>query len=33
MNQSNEKTSLENKEAETVEPIQMNIYQSKTYRK
>ena len=27
------KTSLENKEVEPVEPVQMNIYQSNTYRK
>ena len=32
-NENNEKTSLENKEVEPVEPVQMNIYQSNTYRK
>ena len=32
MYQNNEKTSLENKEVETVEPVHMNIYQSNTYR-
>ena len=29
----NKKTSLEKKEVEPVEPAQMNIYQSNTYRK
>ena len=32
-NENNEKTSLENKEVEPVEPVQMNIYQSNTDRK
>ena len=31
--QNNEQTSLKNKEVEPVEPLQMNIYQSNTYRK
>ena len=31
--QNNKETSLENKEVEPVEPVQMNIYQSNTYRK
>ena len=31
--QNNELTSLKNKEVEPVEPVQMNIYQSNTYRK
>ena len=29
----NEKTSHKNKEVELVEPVQLNIYQSSTYRK
>ena len=29
----NEQTSLENKEVESVQPVQMNICQSNTYRK
>ena len=29
----NEKTSLENKEVGPVDPVQMNIYRSNTYRK
>ena len=32
-NQNNEWTSLKKKEVELVEPVQMNIYQSNTYRK
>ena len=32
-NENNEKTSLENKEVEPVEPVQMNICQSNTDRK
>ena len=31
--QNNEQTSLEKKEVEPLQPIQMNIYQSNTYRK
>ena len=31
--QNNVQTSIENKEVEPVEPVQMNIYQSNTYRK
>ena len=31
--QNNKFTSLENKEVELAEPVKMNIYQSKTYRK
>ena len=31
--QNNKQTSLKNKEVEPVEPLQMNIYQSNTYRK
>ena len=31
--QNNEQTSLDKKEVELVEPVQINIYQSKTYRK
>ena len=30
--QNNVKTSLKNKEVEPVEPVQMNLYQSNTYR-
>ena len=31
--QKNEYTSLENKEVEPIQPVQMNIYQSNTYKK
>ena len=31
--QNNQQTSLENKEVEPVEPVQINIYKSNTYRK
>ena len=31
--QNNEYTSLENKEVEPIQPVQMNIYQSNTYKK
>ena len=31
--QNNEQTSLDKKEVELVEPVQINIYQSNTYRK
>ena len=31
--QKKEQTSLENKDAEPLEPVQMNIYQSNTYSK
>ena len=33
LNQKNKQASLEKKEVEPVEQIQMNIYQSNTYRK
>ena len=31
--QNNEKTSIKKNEVEPIEPVQMNIYQSNTYRK
>ena len=33
INQNNKQTFLENKGVEPVEPVQMNIYQSNTYKK
>ena len=33
ISQNNEKTSHENKEVEPVQPVQMDIYQSNTYKK